>query len=81
MPLTAPKGTVFTLCQYIRTIESIVNLNSSLFLEIDTTEEGEVIVTCDKSMKNKGETILSHFAIYLEVIFGSIVWDAFTKWL
>ena len=56
-----------------------MNLSSLLFLSVDQTAEGEVIVTCDKSLKYKGETILSHFGIYLEVVFGSVVLDAFTK--
>ena len=30
-------------------------------------------------MKVKGEAFISHFAIYFEAIFGSIVWDALTN--
>ena len=60
-------------------IKSIVKLSSSLFLGVDTTEDREVIVTCGKSLKDEGEAILSHFGIYLEVIFGSVVLAAFTQ--
>ena len=54
-------------------IKSIVNLSSPLFLRMDTQEDRKVIVTYDKIMKVKEEAFLSHFAIYLEVIFGSVV--------
>ena len=60
-------------------IKPIVNISFPLFLGVDTTTEGEVIVTYDKNLKDEGEAILSHFAIYLVVIFGSVVWAAFTK--
>ena len=79
MPLTAFDSTVFTLCQCIMTIKSNVNLSSPLFLGVDTQENGKVIITCDKSIKDKVEALLSHFAIYLELIFGSVVWDVFTN--
>ena len=79
MPLTAPNGTIFTLCQCIMAIKSIVNLSSPLFLSVYTTEEGEVIITCDKSLKDEGETMISHFGIYLKLIVGAVVWTTFTK--
>ena len=78
MPFAAPNGTVVTLSQCIMAIKSIVNLSSPLFLDVDTTKEGEVIVTYDNSLKNEREVILSPFAVYLEVISGSVVWNAFT---
>ena len=60
-------------------IKSIVNLSSPLFLSVYTTEEGEVIITCDKSLKDKGETMMSHFGIYLKLIVGAVVWTTFTE--
>ena len=30
-------------------------------------------------MKDEAEALLSHFGIYLEVVFGSVVWEAFTN--
>ena len=59
-------------------IKSIVNLSSPLFLGVDQSAEGEVIVTCDKSLKDEAEAFLSHFSIYFELVFGSVVKDAFT---
>ena len=59
-------------------IKSIENLSSPLFLRVDQLDNGEVIVTCDKSLKEEAETLLSHFGIYLEVVFGAVVWQAFT---
>ena len=38
-----------------------------------------VIVTCDKSMKDKVEAFLSHFAIYLEDFFGIVILEAFNQ--
>ena len=37
-----------------------------------------VIVTCNKSFKEEAEAFLSHLAIYLEQIFGVVIWEAFT---
>ena len=54
-------------------IKSVQNLISPLFLGIDQSPEGEVVVTCDQSMKEEAEALLSHFGIYLEVVFGSVV--------
>ena len=74
LALTAPNGTVFTICQVIMAIKSIENLSSPLFLGVDQSDNGEVIVTCDKSLKEEVETLLFHFGIYLEAVFGSVVW-------
>ena len=60
-------------------IKSVQNLTSPLFLGVDQSAEGEVVVTCDKSLKDETEALLSHFSIYLEVVFGSVVWDTFTN--
>ena len=49
-----------------------------LFLGEDQLDNGEVIVTREKSLKEEAEILLSHSGIYLEVVFGSVVWDAFT---
>ena len=79
LPLTAPNDTVFTICQVIMAIKSIENLSSPLFLGVDQQADGDVIVTCDKSLREEAETLLSHLGIYLEVVFGAVVWDAFTE--
>ena len=81
LPLTAPNDTVFTICQVIMAIKSIENLSSPLFLGVDQQADGDVIVTCDKSLREEAETLLSHLGIYLEVVFGAVVWDAFTRTL
>ena len=70
---TAPNGTTFTLYQVVMSIKSVQNLNSPLFLGIDQSPEGEVVVTCDQSMKEKAEALLSHFGIYIAVVFGPVV--------
>ena len=59
-------------------IKSIENLSSPLFLGVDQLADDNVIVTWDKSLREEAETLLSHLGIYLEVVFGSVVWDAFT---
>ena len=73
LPLTAPNDTVFTICQVIMAIKLIENLNSPLFLGVDQLADGKVIVTCDKSLKEEAETLLSHSGTYLEVVFGAVV--------
>ena len=40
--------------------------------------EGKVVVTCNQSIKEEAEALLSHFGIYFEVVFGFVVWEAFT---
>ena len=45
---------------------------------MDQPADGNVIVTCNKSLREEAETLLSRLGIYLEVVFGSVVWDAFT---
>ena len=59
-------------------IKSIQNPPSPLFHGIDQSAEGEVVVTCDKILKDKTEARLSHFGIYLKVVFEPVVWDVFT---
>ena len=51
----------------------------TVFLCVDQSPEGEVVVICNQSMKDEAEALLSHFGIYLEVVFGSVVWKAFTN--
>ena len=45
---------------------------------IDVSPEGEVVIICDISMKAETEGLLSHFGIYVALILGSVVWEAFT---
>ena len=59
-------------------IKSVQKLISPLFLGIDQSPEGEVVVICNQSMKDEAEALLSHFGIYLAVVFGSVLWEAFT---
>ena len=54
------------------------NYWSPLFLGVDTQDDGNVIVTCDKSMIDEAEYFLSHLAIKLEQIFGTFIGEAFT---
>ena len=63
--LITPNGTVFTSCQVVMSIESGQNLISPLFLGVDQSPEGEVVVTCNQSMEEGTEALLSHFGIYL----------------
>ena len=76
--LIAPNCTIFTLCQVVMSIKSIQNLISPLFFSVDQSPKGEVVVTCDQSMKYEAEALLSYFGIYLEMKFGLVVWNAFT---
>ena len=59
-------------------IKSVHNLIFPLFLGVDQSPEGEVVVTCNQSMKEEAEAVLFHFGICLGVQFGSLVCEAFT---
>ena len=76
--LIAPNGFECTLYQVVISIKSGVDYITPLFLVIDVSPEGEVIITCDISMKTEAKGILSHLGIYVAFIFGSVVWQAFT---
>ena len=76
--ITVPNGTSITLNQTIMAVKTPQDLRSPLFLGVDTQPDGSVIVTCDKSVKEETEAFLSYLAIYLEQIFGVVIWGAFT---
>ena len=48
-----------------------------LFIGVEQSPKGDVVIICDISMKEEAETLLSHFGIYLAVNFGSVIWEAF----
>ena len=62
--LKAPNGFEFTLCQVVMSIKLGVDYITPLFVAIDVSTEGEVIIVCDISMKAGAEGILSHLGIY-----------------
>ena len=76
--ITVPNGTSITLNQAIMAVKTQQDFRSPLFLGVDTQPDGSVVVTCDKSVKEEAEAFLSHLAIYLEQIFGVVIWEAFT---
>ena len=49
-----------------------------LFVAINVSTEGEVVIICDMSMKTEVEGILSHLGIYIVLVFGSVAWEVFT---
>ena len=55
-----------------------VDYITPLFVAIDMSMEGEVVIICDISMKAEAEGILSHLGIYIALVFGSVAWEAFT---
>ena len=77
--LTTPNGAKFTICQIIISTKSVQDLITPLFVGVNVSPEGDVIIICDIGMKKEAEVMLSHFGIYIAVIFGSVVWEAFTK--
>ena len=77
-PLTAPNGDRFSPCQVIMSIKCKDNYISPMFIAVDVSPAGDVVIYCDIDMKEEAEDLLSHFGIYLALIFGSVVWEAFT---
>ena len=53
--------------------KSVQDHISPFFIGIDRSPKGDVVIICDVSMKEEAETILSHFGIYLAIVFGSVV--------
>ena len=51
---------------------------SPIFIAVNVSPTGDVVITFDIDMKSEAEALLSHFGIYLALIFGSVVWEAFT---
>ena len=76
--LTSPNGHTFTICYVIMTTKCSYDYITPLFLGVDVTPEGEVIIICSLSMKVEAESLLAHLGLYLAEIFGSFVWEAFT---
>ena len=75
--IIVPNGTDITLNQAIMGVKTQKGYKSPLLLGGDTQENGSVIVTCDKSFKEEAGDFLSHLPIYLEQLFGVVVWDTF----
>ena len=75
--LTAPNGHEFTIYQVIMSIKCFFNFITSLFLGVDVSPKGEVVVICSLGMKVEAESLLSHFGLYIAHIFCSVVWEAF----
>ena len=46
---------------------------SPMFIAVDVSPTGDVVITCDFDMKSEAEALLSHFGIYLALIFCSVV--------
>lgn len=55
------------------------NFESLLFLGVDVQEKGSIIVTYDKNMREEEETFQAHLVIYLQEIFGIIIWEVFSQ--
>ena len=54
------------------------DLITQLFVRVDVSPEGDVVIICDIDVKVEAEALLLHFGIYIAIIFGSVVWEAFT---
>ena len=52
--------------------------NHPLFVGVDVSPEGDVVIICGIDLKVEAEALLSHFGIYAAVISGSVVLAAFT---
>ena len=71
--LIAPNGDQFTLCQVIMSVKCKDNYISPMFIAVNVSPTGDVIITYDIDMKDGAEALLSHFGILLALIFGSVV--------
>ena len=71
--VTAPNSTEFIICQVIISTKSVQDLISFLFNYVDQSPEVNVVVICDVSMKEEAEAHLSHFGIYLGVVYLALL--------
>ena len=71
--LIAPNSAEFTIYQVIMLTKSSQDLVTPLFVGIDVSPEGDMILICNIGIEGEAEAMLSNFGIYLAVIFGSIV--------
>ena len=58
--------------------KSGVDYITPLFVAINVSTEGEVVIVYDISMKAEAEGIISHLRIYVALVFGSVAWETFT---
>ena len=76
--LIASNGHEFTICRVIMSTKCSFHFITPLFLRVNVSPEGKVVVICSLGMKVEAESLLAHFGLYVAHIFGSIVWEAFT---
>ena len=69
----ASNGAEFVVCQVVMLTKSAQDLVTPLFVGINVSPEGDVVIICNIGMKGEAKAMLSHFGVYLVVIFGSIV--------
>ena len=75
--LIVPNGDHITLCQVVMPIKCKYDYSSPVFQAVDVSLNGDVVIVCDINMRSEAEALLSYFGIYLALIFGSVVWEAF----
>ena len=76
--LTALNGAEFTVYQVIMSTKCSDDLITPLFVGVDVSPEGEVVIICNIDLRSEAEALLSHFGIYLAYMFKSVAWEAFS---
>ena len=59
-------------------IKLVADQITPLLIIIDVSPKADVVIICNISMKEEAEGLLSHFEIYVSLIFDSVVYEAFT---
>ena len=70
--LITSNGAEFTICQVVMSTKSAQDFVTPLFVGIDVSSEGDVVIICDIGMKGEMEAMLSQFGIYLAVILAAL---------
>ena len=60
------------------TTKCVYDYITPLFLGVDVSPDGEVVIVSSLSMKVEAESMLAHLGLYLAETFGSVVWETFT---
>ena len=61
--------------QLLMSIKTQENFRSPLFIGANIQPDGSIIISCNIVLKEEAETLVAHLPIYLEVIFGTAIWQ------
>lgn len=67
-----------TLKQILMSIKSQSNRKTPLFTGVDVQDDGSILILYHSSLSKEAETIVHHLSVYLEAVFGPVIYQFFT---